>query len=381
MTTTVVPYLERAVAALRYLGIALPAESDAPILTLLDRISGLEQVKVTAIARTLQQSSHFNAVVREQIDGMDISNRYANIAESFNSIREDSEAMAGWLADGRLDFGEKIKLSWIKVRRGSIPDRFDEIRANYLDVAKAADNQITRESAILEAYEDFRMALKQAEVDAHEVLVIATQQLADKKAALEGAQTAAATFAGDSLPAKSQLELARDEALRALQKEDERFQIVTDVANNLKVAYNAAELVFARLRQTMDVKKRVYQQAIAFFSTNEVVFSGMAAAFNSAQGLGEATNTLEAMKDGMNKGLESLATMGGQQLEAGLRAGYGSTLKADSVRSLVDAIVGFQQNSHKLIAELRAEATANAKEIEHVVADGKRRFVEMTRAG
>ena len=59
---------------------------------------------------------------------------------------------------------------WMKISRGDIADRFDKIRDTYLDVTKATKDQIEREAVILDAYRDFRGALKQAEVLALEVL-------------------------------------------------------------------------------------------------------------------------------------------------------------------------------------------------------------------
>src|SRR5690606_30639580 len=113
-----VNYLDRAVASLRSLGINMQREQGAPVVAILDKIARYDNAKVTSIAATLQQSSSFNAVVGEQIAGMDISTRYADIAESFNSIRDDAQQMAQWMSDGKLDFKERIRAGWMKVRRG-----------------------------------------------------------------------------------------------------------------------------------------------------------------------------------------------------------------------------------------------------------------------
>lgn len=173
------------------------------------------------------------------------------------------------------------------------------------------------------------------------------------------------------------MELVRDEALRQMQEEDERYQIVKDLADNLMVAYNAAEAVFARLQQTSSVKERVYRQSMVFFSTNEIVFTALSASMTSLSGLTESTKTLEAMKDGINKGLQTIAEAGNKHMDAGIRAGYGSTIKADSIRSLVNAIVNFQESSYQLIEELREESSNNAKELQSIAEDGKRRFSDM----
>ena len=59
-----------------------------------------------------------------------------------------------------------------------MPARFDKIHDTYLAVSKDTKNNIDREHIILEAYMDFRGALKQAEVSALEVLKIAEGKLA-----------------------------------------------------------------------------------------------------------------------------------------------------------------------------------------------------------
>ena len=376
-----VNYLDRAVSALRTLGINMQMEKGAPVVAILEKIARYDNAKVAAIAATLQQSSSFNAAVREQIAGMDISTRYADIAERFNSIRDDAQQMAGWIADGKLDFRERVQQNWMRLRRGSIPDRFNGIRATYHEVAQSANDQILRENTILEAYRDFRMALKAAEVQAQELLNTATAALNEKRSALQAANAVVESYAGDDAAERARLELARDEALRVVQDEDKSYQIVKDIADDLKTAYNAAELVFARLQQTHNVKERLYQRAVTFFSTNEVVFTGLSASFTSMAGLSEATNTMEVMKAGMNKGLEDLAQMGNNQLEAGWRAGYGSTLQASSVKALANAVVEFQTHTIKLVEELRKESTQTAKEIEDATEDSKRRFVELVSKG
>lgn len=373
-------YLDRALQSVKKLGIALPP-AISPVLPLLEQVAHYDASRVMTIAATLQQSSVFNELVRTQITGMDISTRYADIASAFDSVREDAQAMASWMEDGRLGLKEKLQMSWMVMCRGSVPARFEGIKENYLAVSRATGDQIERERTILEAYQDFRMALKAAEVDAQSVLETAQSQLHARRTALEAAQQALDALTAEGGAERAKLELARDEALRALKNEDRIFQLIKDIADDLKTACNTAELVFARIQQTHDVKSRLYQRAISFFSTNEVVFTGLSAAFTTSAGLGEATNTLEAMKDGMNKGLEALAKSGGQQLENGLRAGYGATLKPESVKALADAIVDFQSSSLELIASLRQESTQAAQEIEHITDDAKRRFSALLTKG
>ena len=374
MSSQVVTYVDRAVQVLNKIGIILKPQTDAPILKLLDNVTEIDKNRVMSIARTLQQQSAFNEVVREQIDGVQVSQRYTKIVNHFDSIRTDMEKMIGWLDDGRLDFFERIKIGWMKLQRGSIPDRFNLIKDTYLEVSKETGNQVERERIILNAYQDFRFGLKQAQITAEELVNMATARLEDCKNKLSLAIAEVDNFNSDDHVARARLELIRDEALRNVQQEDSRYQIILDLANNLTVSYNSAEAVFARLQQTTSVKERVYQQSVNFFSTNEIVFTALSASITSLTGLSESTKTLEALKDGMNKGIESIASAGNKQLDEALRAGYGSTIKADSLRSLVEAIVNYQESSQQLISELRNESIENAKEIDRIVEDGKQRF-------
>ena len=377
MTTAVVPYTDRAVQKLKKLGIIVAAQPDAPVMTLLDSISNIDNNRVVAIARTLQQQSGFNAIVRENISGLDIANRQGKIVAAFDSIRTDAQEMVVWLDDGKLDLLERVKNGWMILVRGSIPDRFNKIKQTYLDVAKSAGEQIERERTILDAYQDYRFGLKQAQIDSQELLVLAEQRLEQCKQLLQQAYDARENATAAEPAEQSRLELVRDEALRVMQKEDERYQIVKDLAENLLVAYNAAEAIFARLQQTSSIKERVYRQSVTFFSTNEIVFTALSASMTSLDGLAESTKTLEAMKAGINQGLETIANSGNKNLEAGLRTGYGSTIKAESIRSLVNAIVSYQESSYQLIEELREESANNSKELEDIVEDGKRRFSEI----
>ncbi|MEP2577340.1 MAG: cell surface protein, partial [Roseibium sp.] len=171
-------YLDQAMGSLRDLGLVkeTPPE-ETPIIGLLEKITELEPDKIAVIARTMSQMSLFNEVVREQISAMSVGERYEEITEAFNSIRDDAKGMVDQLEDGKIDIFERATNVWMKVSRGDIAARFDKIHDTYLTVSKDTKNNIDREHIILEAYMDFRGALKQAEVSALEVLKIADAKL------------------------------------------------------------------------------------------------------------------------------------------------------------------------------------------------------------
>jgi hypothetical protein len=129
---TPMQYLDKAVGALRDLGLQPAKVEDAPINALLEKISDLDKDKIAVIARTLGQTSVFNEVVREQTAAMDIGTRYQDIAQSFNSIRDDAKKMVDQMDDGKIDLMERVSTVWMKVSRGDISDRFDLIRKKYL---------------------------------------------------------------------------------------------------------------------------------------------------------------------------------------------------------------------------------------------------------
>ena len=383
MTSSPMQYLDKAMNALHDMGLVPDDGSgqEAPIIALLNLISDLDEERVAAIARTLDKASLFNDVVREQVQAMEIGQRYEQITESFNSIREDAKKMVEQIEDGRLDTFERISNVWMKVTRGDIASRFDKIKDTYLDVTASTNDQIQRENRILEAYQDFRGALKESEVLALEVLKTAEGNLEAAKQALAEAMQTVEGFTGNEPAERARLELARDEKVRALQNAEKRYQVAKDLSDNLTVSYNTSEVVMARLMQTTNAKERVYAQAVSFFGTNEVVLTALSASFTGMFGLHEGTQTIEAMKEGVSKSLEDLAEIGGKVQEAAVRAGYGPTIRAESVKKLVDSVVTWQTRSHEIIAEMRKLATQNANEIRDAVEDGKRQLARLAEEG
>lgn len=370
-------YLDRAMTALRSLGVSTDRAEPAPVVALIQKVAVIDEPSALMIARTLQQASLFNQVVRDNINGMSVSTRYEAIAEAFGSIRDDARRMVGQLDDGRIDLREKVSNFVGEFLRGSIPDRFNKIKNTYLEVAKDTEAQMRHEGAILEAYKDFRIALKESEILALTMLERAEESLNDKRDAANAAMADLDDAEELTPEQRARLELDRDLAIRAVQDQDKLYQIVKDLADNLKVSYAASEVVMARLAQTSEVKQRVYSQAVVFFSTNETVLTGINAAFVSMLGLNEATKTHEAMKDGVNKGLEVLAELGDAALEEGIRAGYGPNIQVESVKKLVDAIVAFQEKERSLVQEMRALASQASADISATVEDGKRRYARL----
>ena len=369
-------YLDRALSTLEKFGLGTKGAPDNELINLLEDVKHLDESKAIAIAEVLKHMSTFNQLVRDNVENIAVGDRYIEISQMFDSIREDSKRLINQLEDGKFSASEKVSNWWMKLRRGSPSDRFDKIEGLYKNVSKDTKDALAREQEIMDAYIDFRFALKEAEVLAGDLYDLQIPILEQSKMALEAAQAAIDGYVGQDAGAKSQLELKRDLAKHEFQKQDETFQLLKDISENLKIGYDVGETLVAKLKQTNDVKTRVYRRAVTFFTTNEHVFTILRTVYTSQYGLNEITQATEAMKDGVNKGLEDVSTLGRELERAALKAGYGSTIDPASVQKLVDAISNFQIESLETIAELRKESEEATKQIRSTVETGKKRFQE-----
>ncbi len=369
-------YLDRAVDVLKKFGIDSKNTAPQELISLLESVRHLDEAKVLAIADVIQHMSAFNALVRENVESIQIGNRYMDIAQMFDSVREDSKRLIGQLDDGKISGTEKMSNWWMKIRRGTPSDRFEEIVETYSEVAKDTKAALKNEEAIMDGYIDFRFALKEAEVLARELLDTHAPILQAAQEGLAASQDALDNYAGTDEGGKSQLELRRDEARYKFEQEDETYQLLKDIAENLEIGYDVGETLITKLKQTHDVKERVYRRAVTFFTTNEHVFTILGTVYTSQHGLHEVTQATEAMKDGVNRGLEDVAELGRELERAALKAGYGSTIDPESVQKLVDAISGFQIESLEMITQLRKESEESTRAIRKTVEEGKKKYQE-----
>jgi uncharacterized protein YaaR (DUF327 family) len=366
-------YLDRAVDVLEKFGLSKDEEVPAELIRLLEEVRHVDEAKALAIARTVKHMSTFNKLVRENVENINVGNRYLEISQMFDSIREDSKKLIGQLDDGKIGVTEKMSNLWMRLQRGTPYARFEKIVDVYRDVCADTKDQLNREQKIMDGYIDFRFALKEAEILARELLEAQIPHFEKSKAALADTQKAVDEHKGDE-SALGRLELARDEARNEFQRQDRLYQLTKDISENLSIGYDVGETLITKLKQTHDVKDQVYRRAVTFFTTNEHVFTILGTVYTSQQGLHEATESTEALKRGVNKSLEDVAELGRELERAALKAGYGSTIEAGSLEKLVKAISDYQVDSLHMIAELRKESEANAQEIRRVVEESKKRY-------
>ena len=74
--TNTFKYLDKALGQIRELGLMPDQAAEAPVVSLLEQLTEVDEDKVIAIARTLTQASTFNDIVREQVVQMNIGERY-----------------------------------------------------------------------------------------------------------------------------------------------------------------------------------------------------------------------------------------------------------------------------------------------------------------
>ncbi|WP_169981321.1 cell surface protein [Tautonia rosea] len=369
-------YLDQALEVLKKFDVTPKPDLTHEMIRLLEEVKHVDEPRVLAIGNTVRYMSSFNRLVRDNVENINVGDRYLEITQAFDSVREDSKALINQLSDGKIGPIERAQNLWMRMRRGSPAARFDKIAETYKEVAADTKDQLDREEAIMDGYIDFRFALKEAEIAARELFEIYSPQYEATKVRLAEAQREIDDAPEDDPAVKARLELTRDEARDAYEESDRTYQLLKDIAEDLAIGYDVGETLITKLKQTHDVKDRVYRRSVTFFTTNEHVFTVLGTVYTSQHGLHEATQSHEAMKEGINRGLEDVAELGRELEHAAIKAGYGSTIRPESVEKLVRAISDYQVDSLKLIAELRQESEQNAAEIRRVVEEGKQRYQE-----
>jgi hypothetical protein len=375
-------FLDKAVAGFKSLGLVLPQPEDAPIQKLLSRVSTFGQDEAMVISLVLNRQQAFNQMAREQISGMQIANRQEKVVAMFNDVVSDAKTQVKLVDNGKLSFAGKFQIWWMETRRGNFPTRFTKIGQTYNSVSKDLGDQVEREQTILDAYQQFRFALKNSEVQANILLQRAEVTVAESKALLEQAQAEVTSFPADGdATRRSELELQRDLKINEHGEVDSAYQVAKDMRDQLQLAYTASEFIFASIKQGNNLKARMYEQAVAFFGTSDIVLTGLAVKFTQNHGMAEAAATSQAMTDGIGKALDHLSEVSGQNMEAALRAGYGPSIRAENLVRFIEHTVDFQEKQMAMIADLRQETTANTDRAAEAGEEGKRRFAALlTRA-
>lgn len=370
-----IDYLDKALSVFPKLGLTLKQDEKMPIERLIARVSDFGPERAMVILMVLIRQEAFNALVRENISDMDVGTRFEGIASNFAVIRNDALMMVNMLENGTLSVGDRFKLFWMNMSRGSIPKRFKKIGSLYKEISESLGKQVEIEEFVITSYADNRMSMKYAQLESAHLLEAATVALGKSKQELESASAELEALPETaSTSDRVELELKRDEKKRALEDLDDRYQIAKDLSEQIAVTYSTSEYVYMQIAQITKVKKRLYDRGVAFFYQQDSTLTGLSGAFTTAMGLNEGTKGINSMNQGISDSLEALSSVAGKAKKDGLRAGYGQTIRVESYKKFVDATLAYEESTFIDIAELRKEATDTSKEIVTYSEDGKRRL-------
>jgi hypothetical protein len=358
-------YLAAALGKLKELSLAVAEPDSSVIGPLMTKLSELDETKAVVIARTLAYQDVFNTLASKEISEMTFGKRYEDIAEDFDSIVDDMKRLVGQAERGSVSIGDRFGNIYMKLSRGDVAYRFDASQKTFSQVMKDSLDQAVREKRVLEAYVDYRGALKESEVLTYDLMKIGEERFKAAEAAAAEAN-AKVVAAGDADPAeRARLELARDEAVRLQTAAEARWQSAKRFSENLSTSYNLADMTFKRLEQITNLKQEAVDEGNSFFTTNKIVFTALKVTMTGFIGLHEATQTINNMKAGRAKAIEAVAQVGDKLLEDATKAAYLSVDDGTvaAMKALITSTTSWQSKQKQLQKDLREQSARNAEQI------------------
>lgn len=370
-------YMNSAIEKIKELGLSLVEPDSSLVAPLVSKLAELDNTKALVIGRTLTYQGVFAEMADKNISAMTYGSRFEEITESFNSIVDDMKRMVGQAERNGVSLGERFGNLYMKVSRGDVAYRFDKVQSVFKDVMKDSLDQARREEKILSAYVDYRGALKEASVLTFDLMKLAEDQWNVAKDATVKANDAVVAASSAEPAERARLELARDEAKLAEDAAEARWQSTKRISENLETSYNVADMTFKRLEQIIRSKNEVVDEGNAFFSTNQIVFTALKVTVTGYIGLHEATQSVNAMKEGRAKAINAIADSGDKLLEAATTAAYTSTdnATAAAMKNLIEKTVAWQVREKELIAAARKQSAENTAQIAKDAEEGRQRLI------
>lgn len=375
-------YMNSAIAKIKELGLSLVEPDSSLVAPLVSKLAELDDTKALVIGRTLTYQGVFAEMADKNISAMTYGSRFEEITESFNSIVDDMKRMVGQAERNGVSLGERFGNLYMKVSRGDVAYRFDKVQSVFKDVMKDSLDQARREEKILQAYVDYRGALKEASVLTFDLMKLAEERWNAAKAETVSANDAVVAAQNAEPGERARLELARDEKKLAEDAAEARWQSTKRISENLETSYNVADMTFKRLEQIIRSKNEVVDEGNAFFSTNQIVFTALKVTVTGYIGLHEATQSVNAMKEGRAKAINAIADSGDKLLEAATTAAYTSTdnATAAAMKNLIEKTVAWQVREKELIAAARKQSSENTAQIAKDAEEGRQRLIAASSA-
>lgn len=370
-------YLSSAIEKLKGLSIAVPEPDSSIIGPLMTKLSELDETKAVVIARTLAYQDAFNTLASKEISEMTFGERYNDIAENFDGIVADMKRLVGQAERGSVSIGDRFGNIYMKISRGDVAYRFDSSQKTFSQVMKDSLDQAMREQRILEAYVDYRGALKEAEVLTYDLMKIAEQRFKEAEAAATEANSKVVAAADTDPAERARLELARDSAVRLQSEAEARWQSAKRFSENLSTSYNLADMTFKRLEQITKLKQEAVDEGNSFFTTNKIVFTALKVTMTGFIGLHEATQTINSMKAGRAKAIEAVASVGDKLLEDATKAAYLSVDDGTvaAMKALISSTTAWQTKQKQLQKEMREKSAENTSIIAKDAEEGRQAII------
>lgn len=365
--------LHKARRALQLIGVTVEVDSKAQAATL-SQIRELEELgpeETAHLIDVVQSMNAFDQLVSDNLRQMNVGERHNEIAENFESIIKDLERKIRG-ASGEANVGrkwvDKIQDKLIAWKRGDIKERFEKIKVAYESVYADSDQQIVHEIAILDAYRDYREALRDSMYIAESLKLKATEardQAGERLKEIKGKMEALPDDA--TLMEQGPVQIEMDEAQRAFEQLDRRQDIAASLHEKLTISYTVSEAVMTRYAETTKIRENVQRQSSIFYTTNNGVMNVLKATILQLEGTVESAESLAVMKEKSTKMLKKITDNSSALSRVAARAtevAYEASITPEQLRDLYKKTVDFKLEQAQTVIRLRNKRDENLKAVQ-----------------
>ncbi|MCB9359286.1 hypothetical protein H6503_05105 [Candidatus Woesearchaeota archaeon] len=371
-----VNYLGSALSKLKSIGMEIIEKvqgEDVQLGQMLQESVTIDQPKILAIAEVLSYVSTFTQLTMDNVSGMHYGTRYGDINKQFSAARGILQQLNEHRSEDSAG-GKKVtlpeKLEEIVIQLGGTPQkRIIKAVDAFLDVSADAKKTYDKAYAISEAWEDFRLALQDAEVLTYQVMTKQkevmdnAQQIAIQK--MEQYEAIEAKTQKDDPQAMTVMVEARqdrDVAAIEFRKQQNIYRTLDKVAKSLSEGYSLGEAFIGDMRQTSTAIRDLWETGVISMHTNQFIYPLMAGNITQKLVLDELTQASYAMKEGVNEGMKAL-TEQVQVNEAAVKAAHSGIIEPEVYSGYIDALLKLEETTQPLIDECEKNKAAAIQQI------------------
>lgn len=379
--------LHSASRLLSTIGIKLEIDSLAQKATLgqIEELAVYGQDEAGQLREVVESINSFDRLVTDNLESMNVGERYNDIRENFESIIKDLERKLKGAESNNVGakIVDRIQARLSHWRRGSIQDRFKKIKVISEAVYADSDAQIEHEKVIIEAYADYREALRDSGTLAQIIKERATadcnvlkEKMTDLIEQLNAAQDAEEDILSIAL-----IQQQLDEAKRNHGHADRRKEIATSLEQKLSTTYGISEAIMTRYTDTATVRDRLQRESALYYSVNQGVMTTLMATFQQLENINEGTQVLKQMQQQSKSAMESLHRHGGianKVIKQAQEVTLGTYFTHDDMRKLYQSTINFKSEQARDYQRLSAERDKNFVLLQKAIQDGQRQLNEVT---